>query len=311
MNKKHYVYSIKNIITNKRYIGITNSINTRMKKHFYELKNNIHHSKKLQNSFNIHGIENFKIEVILETECTRDEILNHEKEFVIKYDSYKNGYNMNGGGLENNGFHSRFTEDIVKIICTVKERDNKSGGLLAEIFSTSRTSIGRITKGKTQIDHYLKFKQLSDSEKDTIYNKFIEDTGYSYNNCNNTKEEDRILNKKDVFKILAFYKKYNTKEILSKYFNCSQHTINLIVKGETYRDYYSKFDESDIDNILKSWEDIPSAHNNANRKLSDEIIFSILEKIDKGVSRKEICDELKISTSTVDRLKKRLYTKML
>lgn len=299
---KHFVYGIKNKITNKYYIGITNNTKTRFKKHIYTLNTNNHHSRKLQNSFNKYGIDNFEFEILLESNCEREEILNHEKEFISKYNSYHNGYNMNLGGLENNGFQSMFTEEIVKIICTVKERDSKSGGLLAEIFNTSRTSISRIFKGETQLDYFLKFKELSKEEKDYIYNEFVKNTSYDYKKCNNNKE--RILNKEEVFKILSFYKKYNKKEMLSKYFNCSQHLINQIIKNEIYRDYISEFKESMIDEILIGWEDKPSIYNNFNRKLSNEIIFEILRDIDKKIPRKEICEKFDLSTSTVDRLKK-------
>lgn len=47
---KHFVYSIKNKITNKFYIGITNNPKTRFKKHVYTLNTNCHHSRKLQDS---------------------------------------------------------------------------------------------------------------------------------------------------------------------------------------------------------------------------------------------------------------------
>lgn len=303
----YFVYYIRNKIENKYYIGITNNFRTRVKKHVYNLNKNKHHSKKLQESFNKYGIDNFEFGILLKTDCTRDEILEKEKEYIRKYDSYNNGYNMNLGGKENNGFQSKFTEDIVKIICTVKERDNKSGGLLAEIFNTSRTSISRICKGETQLDSYLKFKKLSNKEKDEIYNEFIKNSHYDYAKCNNNK--NRILTKDDVFKILSFYKKYNKKEMLSKHFNCSQHLINQIVRGEIYRDYISDFNDDYIDFILENWHDKPSLYNNHNRKLSDETVINILTDIDNKIPRKNICDKYNINTSTVDRLKKGIIYK--
>lgn len=47
-----YVYRITNIQTQKSYIGITEDFERRKRKHIKELKNNIHHSPKLQNAWN-------------------------------------------------------------------------------------------------------------------------------------------------------------------------------------------------------------------------------------------------------------------
>jgi hypothetical protein len=53
------VYCIKNTITNKVYIGSSLNIKSRLKTHIFSLKNNKHHSLKLQRSYNKYGKDNF------------------------------------------------------------------------------------------------------------------------------------------------------------------------------------------------------------------------------------------------------------
>ena len=55
------VYGIKNIITNKIYIGATKHLQRRLLKHFNELYHNRHRTKKLQEDFNKYGFDSFKI----------------------------------------------------------------------------------------------------------------------------------------------------------------------------------------------------------------------------------------------------------
>ena len=62
------VYKITNIITNKFYIGSSNNIQDRLKRHFRELKNNRHPNKHLQASYNKYGKENFITNILEECE---------------------------------------------------------------------------------------------------------------------------------------------------------------------------------------------------------------------------------------------------
>lgn len=55
------VYGIKNIITNKVYVGATKHLQFRLLKHFNELFHNRHRTKKLQEDFNKYGFDSFKI----------------------------------------------------------------------------------------------------------------------------------------------------------------------------------------------------------------------------------------------------------
>lgn len=93
--QKFGIYSITNIINNKKYIGSTaKSFNSRWKKHITNLKNGGHASHHLQNSWNKYGEDNF-VFTIEEVVDSLDNLLNLERDYIAKYDSYNNGYNEN------------------------------------------------------------------------------------------------------------------------------------------------------------------------------------------------------------------------
>jgi group I intron endonuclease len=89
--KKCGVYCIKNIITNKLYVGSSIDIENRIKQHKNMLKNNKHHSIKLQHSYAKHGENNFLFEII--EECDENLLLEKEQDYINKLNSFNNGYN--------------------------------------------------------------------------------------------------------------------------------------------------------------------------------------------------------------------------
>ena len=97
---KSGIYQIKNIITNKVYIGSAKNINSRWLEHKRLLKNNNHPNKKLQASYNKHGKNNFSYEKLELIEL--DSLIIFEQKWlneVLKADSdskyfRENGYNL-------------------------------------------------------------------------------------------------------------------------------------------------------------------------------------------------------------------------
>lgn len=70
------IYCIQNILNNKKYIGSSVNMRTRLDKHRSLLRNNKHENRYLQSSFNKNTEEVFKC-FIVET-CTKEELLNTE-----------------------------------------------------------------------------------------------------------------------------------------------------------------------------------------------------------------------------------------
>lgn len=87
------VYLIKNKVTDKFYVGSSIDIDRRWKRHIDDLSKNKHHSKKLQNSWNKHGKDCFEF-LLAESAFTVQELEIKEQNWINKYNSFANGYNV-------------------------------------------------------------------------------------------------------------------------------------------------------------------------------------------------------------------------
>lgn len=91
------IYAIINKVNGKMYIGKSVDIETRIKRHFRELRKSIHHNKHLQRSFDFYGEDKFTWVILLECYFKND--LNEEEVSMIhEYSSYSDGYNETIGG---------------------------------------------------------------------------------------------------------------------------------------------------------------------------------------------------------------------
>jgi group I intron endonuclease len=93
------IYKIVNKINNKVYIGESVDIDERWISHKEDLRNNEHHSCKLQADYNLYGEDNFKYEIIETLAYDIDSykgvhyLVYREDYYIRKYDSFNNGYN--------------------------------------------------------------------------------------------------------------------------------------------------------------------------------------------------------------------------
>jgi hypothetical protein len=88
------VYKITCLVNNRMYIGsTTDSIYKRVYFHRYDLKNNTHHSDKLQKAWNKYGEPCFRFEVI--EICEKNQCLYREQHWIDFYDSVQGGFNCN------------------------------------------------------------------------------------------------------------------------------------------------------------------------------------------------------------------------
>lgn len=92
------IYSIRNIINNKIYIGQTTNFKERKHSHFTSMKMGTHKNPYLQLSYNKYGKE-YMIMDIVEI-CTKDELNNKEIYWIKFYNSNNRelGYNLTDGG---------------------------------------------------------------------------------------------------------------------------------------------------------------------------------------------------------------------
>ena len=93
------IYYIKNKINNKMYIGQTvYSLKRRIKGHLQCVR--LGRDRKLYNAIKKYGWDNFEYGIICNCQ-TLEELNQKETEYIVKFDTYKNGYNMGLGGDNN------------------------------------------------------------------------------------------------------------------------------------------------------------------------------------------------------------------
>lgn len=84
------IYKITNVTNDQIYIGSTVNFNKRKREHFSSLNENKHCNKYLQRSFNKHGEENFKFE-ILEVIEDKNKLIEREQHYL---DTLKPQFNI-------------------------------------------------------------------------------------------------------------------------------------------------------------------------------------------------------------------------
>ena len=105
------IYCIQNIVTNKKYIGQSNNIYYRWRKHKSELNRNVHVNTYLQNSWNKYGQENFKFYIV--EKCALELLDEKEIYYVEYYNTLDDrfGYNLKTGGQNCN---TQITDEVKK-----------------------------------------------------------------------------------------------------------------------------------------------------------------------------------------------------
>lgn len=238
---RYYIYKIENLVNHKIYIGLTKNIGRRRCRHFGDLKRNVHDNHFLQKEYNIYGAENFSFNIEYENDCTDYEIGEKEKEYIKKYDSYRNGYNQNEGGNfgASNGGSQLTQTDIFNILACL-EFMSRPGQVLADIYEVSRTTISRIKKGENHNQYKEEYEKLSFEERKAFYEIFCESTNLIEKKANSTIiASKRKLNEKQVHLILYNFEKNilpraRMAEIVGVK---STYTLDCIKKGLTYKDY--------------------------------------------------------------------------
>ncbi len=94
MEPKQVVYQIRNTCNNKIYIGSATNYPHRKRTHLSDLKNQKHHSNKLQNAWNKYGNDNFIFE-ILEIVTRKEDLIEREQYWLDTLEAVKKGYNIN------------------------------------------------------------------------------------------------------------------------------------------------------------------------------------------------------------------------
>lgn len=202
------IYAIFNTITKKYYIGQTNLKNPiiRWKDHYDEAfskKSNYH----LYKSMRKYGIDKFQFQ-ILEDNILIQDLDVKEKEYIILYDSFNNGYNNTDGG-QDSSWHSKLTKDQVIEIINLIKSNNLTFVEISKLYNVNPSTISDINNGDTW--HFEEYNY-------PIINK---------NNKRNFSEEEI----QDIYKKLR--EGLSTK-VIGDYYQVSKTTISNINNGKIY-----------------------------------------------------------------------------
>ena len=111
-----YVYKITNLINGKIYIGKTNNVNNRWKRHkLAAIKKYANDYSSLHRAINKYGFDYFNIEIIETFNLEEDSLLAEIKYIELYNSNNKNiGYNLTNGGEGSTGY--KHTPEIVEEI---------------------------------------------------------------------------------------------------------------------------------------------------------------------------------------------------
>ena len=206
--------------TNNYYIGSTDNISSRKSSHFRLLKNNNHHSYKLQNDYNKYGKDSFIFELI--QECHKNDKLNVEQYYLNTYTPIYN-ISINSSAPMQGRKHSKKTLD------NFKGRKVWNKGI-------KRTSeeIRNISEGKK-----IAYKNYTEERKEMIRQRcrdYVKLHGTPFEGKHHTEENKQHLRdlRKSKKKILC----ENTGEIfeaqidIAKKYNIKQGHISECLNGK-------------------------------------------------------------------------------
>lgn len=143
------IYYIKNKLNNKMYIGQSiHSLSWRINGHLQCVKRGL--KRKLYNAIRKYGWDNFEYGVICNCESL-EELNQKETEYIIKFDTYKHGYNMGLGG-DNNVMFSEETKQKHNSVMKTNEVRSK----ISESMKKLRQEKGFSEETRNKISEKLK-----------------------------------------------------------------------------------------------------------------------------------------------------------
>lgn len=149
------IYRITNLVNDKKYIGFSENVEQRLKKHKRDSKKS---QTTLYRAIRKHGTENFIFEVIYQSKDGFYMLRIMEEHFIREYDTYgKGGYNMTYGGEGTLGYVcSEETKKKLSII-NCGSKHPQFGIKRSE---ETKSKISNAHKGiKLSEDHIFKIKQ--------------------------------------------------------------------------------------------------------------------------------------------------------
>lgn len=220
---KMWIYQIKNKVNNKIYIGSTTNLERRWENHVYQLKNNTHHSIKLQKAWNKYGEDNFEFSIIEEFNSdNEDDKYIKEQYYLDLYEPHTDkGYNMSAVADTRklfkriNSENSVFTKITKEVAIAIKRElceTDKQQKEIAEEFNVGRGVVSNIANLNTWVNYGEEYNEILKEKKKSIgylddykeqvldmyFNKgmshvqIAEELGLTQNNCSEITKLERM-----------------------------------------------------------------------------------------------------------------------
>lgn len=142
------IYSITNLINQKKYIGQSRNIENRWKEHRKSINSSDKYHYPLYRAIRKYGIENFSFQVI--EQCKLEELDKREQYYIDKFNTIvPNGYNQTLGGTTT--VPQKLDQQKVKEIIKMLENNFLSQEEIAQKFNVSQNTISDINSGYTWI----------------------------------------------------------------------------------------------------------------------------------------------------------------
>lgn len=303
-----YIYQIINKSNNKRYIGKTNDIERRLKRHYIDLKNNNHHSIELQRAFNKYGKDNFEIKYDVFEKITQEQLAQKEMEYIKKYDSYQNGYNETLGGQ---GHSTIFDFETSVLIFQLGQRYDGIKRILGRYYNCDHSTIASIMNRQE-----LGLVEYDEKQLQILINKI----GISQNNLKENYKNNytRKFTQDQVCRILAGIElKGYSQAACGKVYNVTKDIIQNIVSGKTYKKDKAFYDTLTNENKEKylleflqeqgAKEILSTSKRMSQVKITQEIVNFIMDHKDV-MTQQAIGQQLGIDRKRVGRIiKKETY----
>lgn len=163
-----YIYQIECLSTHESYIGLTVDYKRRKRDHLNDLRKNKHENPKLQNAWNKYGEQEFHFRC-WEFEITHpDELKPLECQYIKKYDSLNNGFNLVPGGGTPPLHQKVLNEDIVKFLCIQWKYGDGYGKTCEDIFGWSRGTASAAKRKIRFAEANGIFERMTDLEKEKL-----------------------------------------------------------------------------------------------------------------------------------------------
>lgn len=155
------IYSITNIINKKCYIGSAVSIKQRFTQHRRLLNQSKHFNNHLQASWNKHGEQSFKFEVL--EKCFKEDLLSREQYWIdsLKVTDPKKGYNKRLLASTNIGIKA--SEETRKKLSLAHIGHKRSPEAQAKITAARNKAVVQIDFAGNVVKEFGSFKEAAQS----------------------------------------------------------------------------------------------------------------------------------------------------